>query len=114
MDGIIAFCGLNCADCPTFKATQSDDDEERKRVAEMWSKEYGAAIKPEDINCNGCISQDGRHIDYWNTCEIRKCGQQKAVENCAYCDEFACEKLEKFFGMVPQARKTLETIRQNL
>lgn len=114
MTGIIAFCGLSCTDCPAFKATRNDDDEERKRVAEMWSKEHSVAIKPGDINCDGCLGQDGLHFNYCNVCEIRKCGQQKAVENCAHCDEFACEKLEKFFEMAPQARKTLETVRQNL
>jgi hypothetical protein len=114
MSGITAICGLSCSDCPAFKATQSDDDEERKRVAEMWSKEYGADIKPENVNCDGCTSQGGRHFNYCDICEIRKCGQQKAVANCAHCDEYVCEKLEKFFGMAPQAKKTLETIRQNM
>ena len=54
MDKIIGVCGLTCTECPAYQATLKDDDKERKRVAEMWSKEYGAEIKPEDINCDGC------------------------------------------------------------
>ncbi|MBM3120461.1 MAG: DUF3795 domain-containing protein, partial [Chloroflexi bacterium] len=39
-----------------------------------------------------------------NICKIRKCGKQKQVENCAYCHEYACEKLTKFFAMAPDAK----------
>jgi hypothetical protein len=91
-----------------------DDDNERKKVAEQWSKEYGVEIKTEDVNCDGCVSGTERHIDHWDECEIRKCGQEKNVKNCAYCDDFACEKLNKFFEAVPDAKNTLEEIRNSL
>lgn len=113
MSDIVAYCGLSCTDCPAFIATQSDDDDERKRVAEMWSKEYGADIAPENINCDGCLVTDGRHIGHCDVCEIRKCGQERAVANCAHCNDYACEKLQKFFETVPDARKRLDAIRQN-
>lgn len=111
MDKMIAFCGLTCTDCPAFIATQKDDDAERKRVAEQWSKEYGVEIKPEDVNCDGCIVTDGRHIGHCSVCEIRKCGLERSLENCAHCDDYACEKLEKFFEMVPAAKDTLDGVR---
>lgn len=113
MDEMIAYCGLNCTGCPAFIATRNDDDEERKRVAAMWSKQFGAEIAPGDINCDGCLVTDGRHIGYCSTCEIRKCGQERAVVNCADCGDYACEKLEKFFKMAPEARKRLEGIRKD-
>ena len=112
MDEMIAFCGLTCSGCPAYVATQNDNDDDRRRVAEMWSKEYGADIKPEDINCDGCLRSDGRHIDYWRVCEIRKCGQDRGVVNCARCDDYACEKLVKFFEKAPEARDKLSSIRQ--
>jgi len=34
MNKMIAFCGLNCTECPAFIATRKDDDEERKKVSE--------------------------------------------------------------------------------
>jgi hypothetical protein len=35
----------------------------------------------------------------------------KGVKNCAYCADYACDKLLKFFEMAPQAKKNLEEIR---
>jgi hypothetical protein len=114
MDKIIGVCGLTCTDCPAYQATQKDDDEERKKVAEMWSKEYGAEIKPADINCDGCTVLDGRHFDYCGKCEIRKCGVGREVSNCGHCEDYACEKLTKFFEMVPPAKATLDEIKGGL
>jgi hypothetical protein len=112
MDKMIAYCGIVCTECPAFIATQENDDAKRKEVAEMWSKQYKMAVKPEDINCDGCNSDSQRILGYCSVCEIRKCGQGKGVENCAHCDEYACEKLTKFIAMVPHARETLEEIRK--
>ena len=111
MEKMISYCGLDCSGCPAYIATMNDDDAMRKKTAEQWSKDYGADIKPEHVNCVGCIVTDGRHIGHWDECEMRKCGQEKGVKNCAYCDEFACEKLAKFFEAVPNAKATLESIR---
>jgi hypothetical protein len=36
------------------------------------------------------------------------------VANCAGCADYACEKLEGFFGFVPEARATLDRIRSGL
>ena len=113
MDKIIAYCGIVCTECPAFQATQKNDDTARKQVAEAWSKQYKMAVKPEDINCDGCIPEGKRHIGYYNICEIRKCAQDKAVLNCAYCDNYACTKLTKFFAMAPHAKASLEKIRKS-
>jgi RecJ-like exonuclease len=112
MEKMIAYCGLVCTECPAFEATQKNDDAKRKEVAEMWSKQYKMAVKPEDINCDGCKLEGKRLIGYCNICEIRKCGKQKQVVNCAYCAEYACEKLTKFIAMAPQAKASLEKIRK--
>lgn len=115
MDKIIAFCGLTCTECLAFIATQKDDDKEREKVAKLWSKEYKSEIKPEDINCDGCLTEEeGRVFNYCKACEIRKCGQKKEVKNCVYCDDYACEKLTKFFKMAPAAKTSLEEIKKNL
>jgi len=137
MDKMIAFCGLTCTECPTFIATRKDDDEERKKVAELWSKErkkiselwskerkkkygelwfkeYDSDIKPEDINCDGCLSEGDRLFNYCKVCEIRKCGKEKGVKNCTYCDDYACEKLNKLLKMVSEAEAVLEEVRKNL
>jgi hypothetical protein len=51
-------------------------------------------------------------FNYCDVCEIRKCGQEKQVKNCAYCADYSCEKLDKFFDMAPGAKATLEEIKK--
>jgi len=114
MEKMVAFCGLICTDCKAFIATQENDDARRREVAEAWSKAFGREIKPEEINCDGCLTRDGRHINYCNVCEIRKCGMEKGVENCAFCVDYNCERLTKFFEEAPEAKKILAEIRQQL
>ncbi|HYA13697.1 MAG TPA: DUF3795 domain-containing protein [Syntrophales bacterium] len=114
MEKMIAFCGINCAECPTFLATQEDNDRKRERVVERWYKDYHMQIKAEDINCDGCLSETGRLFSHCNVCEIRKCGQEKKVENCAHCKEYPCQKLNKFFEVVPHGKVTLDEIRRTL
>ncbi len=113
MSEIIAYCGLSCSDCPAYIATQEDDNAKRKETAETWSQEFNADIKPEDINCDGCLSNE-RVFRHCNVCEIRKCAREKDVMNCAHCDEYACEKLSEFFEMVPDTKERLDAIRKNL
>ncbi len=114
MEKQIAFCGLICTECPTFIATKNDDDAKRKETAEYWSKKYNADIKPGDINCEGCLTTTGKVFNYCTVCEIRKCGQDKGVENCAYCGDYSCKQLDEFFTFVPECKMTLDEIKQGL
>ena len=112
MERIIAFCGIDCTDCDAFKATQENNSAKKKELAESWSKQFGHEIRPEEINCDGCLTKVGRHINYCSICEIRKCGMEMEVENCAYCIDYKCEKLDKFHDHAPNAKKKLDEIRQ--
>lgn len=38
----------------------------------------------------------------------------KGVENCAHCDDFACNKLDMIFAAVPEAKNALEQIKATL
>ncbi len=114
MEEMIAICGINCHECGAYLATINDDDQKRAEVAELWSKEYKTELKPEDINCEGCLSDGENLFSHPKVCEIRKCGREKGVVNCAHCSDYVCEKLEKFFQMVPAAKNQLEEIRSKL
>ncbi len=114
MEQMIAICGIPCQECGAFLATRNNDDEKRAEVAQLWSKEFNKDIKAEDINCDGCLSDSGNLFSYSKTCEIRKCGREKNVVNCAHCSDYVCEKLEKFFGMVPDAKARLDEIKAKL
>ncbi len=114
MEEIVAYCGLTCTECPAYLATQNDDDEERERVAKTWSEQYNSDIKPEHISCDGCLPGKARHFSHCSVCAIRACGVVMGVENCAHCDEYACEALESLLQAVPAARAELDKIRASL
>ncbi|TKJ29091.1 MAG: hypothetical protein CEE40_09545 [Chloroflexi bacterium B3_Chlor] len=114
MEEMIAYCGIRCTECPAYLATRNDDDEERKRVAEMWSKQFGGDIRPEDIVCDGCLPGHTQYFSYCFKCEIRACGLARGVVNCAHCDNYACDKLTLTFEMVPEAKGKLDEIRAGL
>ncbi len=109
---MIAFCGLVCNECPAFIATKENDNVRRKETAEEWSKQFNTSIKPEDINCEGCVSNSEVLFSHPKLCEIRKCGQEKGIMNCAHCDEYACDRLNEFFKSVSSAKVTLDSIRK--
>ncbi|MCP3942521.1 MAG: DUF3795 domain-containing protein [Desulfobacteraceae bacterium] len=109
----IGFCGLVCSSCPAFLATHNDDDDARKKTAELYSGKFGLVFKPEDINCDGCTMEEGRLLGYCQSCEIRKCCQEKGLENCAVCDEQLCAKLREFHNFSPDARACFDTLVKN-
>ncbi len=111
MKEVVAYCGIVCTECPTYRATRKNDNEARAKIAEEWSRQYQHAFKPEDINCDSCLADGMRQIGYCSVCEIRKCGLSKKVLNCGYCVEYPCEKLSHFHSQLPKAKEKLEAIR---
>lgn len=113
---MIAYCGLVCDTCPIHLATMEKDKfrqkEMRISIAKECSAQYGMNLKPEDINdCDGCRANTGRLFHgCWN-CEIRKCAMTKELENCAYCDDYACQALRNLFIHDPGAQTRLDEIR---
>lgn len=112
MKEIIAYCGINCAECPAYLATQKEDHEEIKKIAKKWSSEP-MSFKPEEIYCDGCTSE-GRHFSWCSECPIRSCSQERGLENCAHCDEYFCDDLKNSFDRTPSAKERLDEIRKNL
>ena len=114
MEKMIAYCGLTCTDCPAYLATQTNDRAELERVAAMWREEYNAPnITVESVICDGC-TVSGHKCGHCAECEIRACGLERGVVNCAHCADYGCQIIEGFFGFVPEARITLDGIRAGL
>ena len=115
MDRMVAFCGMVCTECPAFIATQNDDDEARRRTVDLWKKQFNVDLKPEDINCKeGCLSDGEDKFGHCKVCQIRQCSIEKRLENCARCDEYACDILSAFLEKAPEAKAALDEIRSRL
>jgi hypothetical protein len=106
----LAYCGLDCAACPAFHASERLTVDARQAVADKWNVEFGGTHAVADIDCVGCTAE-GRHAPYCTVCEIRLCGAEKAVATCAECADYDCAKLAGFLAGVPEAKANLEARR---
>jgi hypothetical protein len=119
---MIAYCGLSCITCPIYLATREKNPKKQRREREQIviaiKKYLGEEKRVEDItDCDGCKAQGGRLYSGCQKCQIRKCASEKGLKNCAYCSEYPCEKLSKFFdseGEQAGAKKRLDAIRAGL
>ncbi len=114
VEKMISYCGLVCTTCPVFVATQNNDAAKRKEIAALLVRKYQRILKPENINCDGCRPEIGRHLEGYGNCAIRKCGQAKGVKNCGYCKEYVCEKLAAFPEFSVSCRETLDKVKQEM
>jgi len=114
MDQMMAPCGLECAKCPAYIATQAGDPVEITLVAEAWSRAWRMRVRPDEIWCDGCTSTSERKYKYAWKCEVRSCGMARGVPTCAHCPDYVCETLEGFFAKVPRTRKILKEIHERL
>ena len=84
----IGYCGYNCHLC----AARSDDPAIRQQLVDGWRRIFGHQnYTAENVKCDGCLS-DGRLAD--KECKARPCAIERGVKNCAYCEDFVCEKVE--------------------
>jgi hypothetical protein len=107
---MIAYCGLNCGECPAYKATVADDDNLRAECARIWAEQYKHEIKPEQINCTGCKSE-GKKFFFCRICGITKCAVERGLDNCALCTDAPCEKLSDMMAMDPNVKKSFDALR---
>jgi hypothetical protein len=56
----------------------------------------------------------GKVVGYAIECPLRKCAKGKDVVNCAYCADYVCVELNKFYQMVPEAKQTLDNIKKRI
>ena len=113
MKEMISCCGFNCSLCPVYIATKEDSDVKRKEAAALVSKIYKMVLSADDINCDGCRSDTGKLFGHCTNCEVRKCSAGHQADNCAYCPDYSCSKLDSFLKAFPDnyARNNLERIR---
>lgn len=110
---MLSYCGINCIECLAYIVTKENNDKRRKEVAKIWREKYNhPEIKADDINCHGCLTDDDILFNHCKVCEIRKCGIEEKVENCAFCEKYICEKLDGFLKQHPEEKERLNEIWQ--
>src|SRR5512137_1787119 len=102
MPRLIAVCGLDCASCGGYKATQANDDAMKEQVAAQWRVEYGnPKVDAAYVTCDGCLST-GRLGGHCMECSVRICGVGRGVANCGLCGEYdRCATIADFVGYAP-------------
>lgn len=89
---MIGYCGYNCHLC----AARSENPAIRQKMVDGWRKIYGhEKYTAENVKCDGCLS-DGKIADI--NCKARPCAREKGIKNCAYCDEFPCNKVKNLIS----------------
>ena len=119
---IIAYCGLNCSTCRIYLATREKDPEKQRKmregIARYIREHFDPKARVEDItDCDGCTAESGRLFSGCQKCEVRKCARKKGLKNCAYCNQYACGKLNKLYdsgGGEANAKKRLDEIKARL
>lgn len=48
LERLVGYCGIIYSECPVLMVAQKNDDVERKRVAEIFTKQYGKAKETLD------------------------------------------------------------------
>ena len=110
MNELIAKCGCNCSQCPTFK-DNLQTFEDRKRCSWGWKKYLNIKLSPEKLRlCDGCsISDDKRKVYYLN-CYVRKCAMKNGVKNCAYCSAYPCQEVLAIHSLQKLDAKELSNV----
>ncbi len=104
-----AYCGLDCLDCPAYKAARSGNPADVEKVIEMWgSPDF--PLNAEDIYCDGCKQDNGRLFKFCSQCAIRKCAASKQLHTCAECPQYPCAQLEQHLKMIPEVKDTLDKL----
>jgi hypothetical protein len=110
---VIAFCGINCSDCPCYQGTVRADLELLQKTADEWSgpdKKYGA----NDMICLGCTRENTDFLFSWcKGCGIRNSALEKGVANCVTCDGYDdCEKIRSFLDHHAKPKALMGLLRE--
>jgi hypothetical protein len=114
----IAYCGLDCTNCPTFIATKTNDQALREKTALEWSKLYAPYtgrndLRAEEMVCDGCKADADRVFLGCRACPMRNCAREHKFETCAECAKFeTCEQLNGFFTQAADAKERLLALRK--
>jgi hypothetical protein len=111
----IGVCGLDCAACEAYLATQANDEAAKEKVAAKWRTEYNnPKADAAYVTCDGCLASSGRLSGHCLECEPRLCAVARGYSDCAHCPDYGCEKISALLAYIPEAKARLDGIRAGL
>ena len=115
MATMIAVCGLDCAACEAYLATQANDEAAKEKVAAKWRTEFkNEKIDTAYVTCDGCLAESGRLGGHCLECKPRLCAVERGLANCGLCAEYGCGKISALLKFIPDAKARLDGIHANL
>jgi hypothetical protein len=112
MPKLLAYCGLDCAECEAYVATQANDRAGLEATAKKWAAQFGGTgIDPEKCICDGCSSGKRTSTAHAATCAIRLCASGRGLATCADCRDYGCATLQQFFNFAPVMKVRLDALR---
>jgi hypothetical protein len=103
MDAILTRCGYRCDLCLAYRPNVESNPANQQKLSNGWYQYFGFRIPPEKILCDGCLADNPLLID--QACPVRPCVIAKGLENCAYCESYACEKLVERLVVYEEVKK---------
>lgn len=91
MGEIITRCGYRCDMCMAYRPNAEADPSGLQVLSDGWFKYFGFRVSPENMVCDGCMSESPRLID--DGCPVRPCVISRAISNCSECEDYGCERL---------------------
>lgn len=112
--GYLARCGLDCRDCPVYKATAAGDEGELEKLAAEYSTPQ-CRLNRHNLRCRGCFSPEADKSRMCGGCPIRTCALErekkgKLAANCGRCAAFPCALVEQLAPVGMKSRNTLNLI----
>ncbi len=114
----LAYCGLECTECPAYKATKTGDRALQEKTAREWSVQFAPYtgrndLRAEEMVCDGCKAADERVFLGCRVCGMRTCARNQKFDTCAECGRFeSCESLNGFFTQAAEAKTRLTGLRK--
>ncbi len=111
---MLAYCGINCDECPAYKGTVATDIGLLEKVAGKFRD--GVRSVSEWV-CLGCTPADQEFLAKdCATCKIRDCATAKGVQNCAACGDYeSCKLMRDFIKGESEPRcNQPETVRKRM
>ena len=104
MEEILTRCGFRCDLCLAYRPNIEKNPSNRQKLSEGWFKYFGFRLPPEQIACDGCMSDNPnpRLLDL--DCPVRPCVIERGLDNCSQCERYLCEKLRERLVVYEEVR----------